>query len=160
MSFVARPPEADLDPTPEVEPPVANDGFFPAIDPATIRAEQRVPSSITSARLRAAIIAAIMTARIDLLRFAADALLAGHETLIAMPAPQIDGQSLHVLTYGRAIGLLAKAELIERHRDFDSTATGANQALELEGSIGELRRDAQHALRDLQGRSRTTVDLI
>ena len=37
---------------------------------------------------------------------------------------------------------------------------GANQASELEGSIGELRRDAHHALRDLKGIGRTIVDLI
>lgn len=160
MSFVARPPDADLDPTPEAELPVSNDGFFPAIDPAQIRAEQRAPNSITPARLRAAIIAAMLTARIDLIRFAAAAQDAGHATLQDIPAPQLDGRSVHVLTYVRAIGLLAKAELIERHRDFDTTAAGGNQASELEGSIAELRRDAQHALRDLQGRGRTTVDLI
>lgn len=160
MSFVALPPEADLVPTPEEEPPVANDGFFPAIDPASVRAQQRVPPNITTARLRAAIIAAMLTARIDLTRFATAAKAQGHDALDDMPAPQLDGKSILCLTYARAIGLLAKAELIERHRDFDTTAAGGNQASELEGSIAELRRDAQHALRDLQGRGRTTVDLI
>ena len=55
MSFVARPPEADLEPTPEEETPVTNDGFFPDIDPLAVRAAQRVPPSITAARLRAAL---------------------------------------------------------------------------------------------------------
>lgn len=160
MSFIGHPAQADLDPTPEEELPVSNDGFLPSIDPARIRAEQRVPSSITPARLRAAIVAAMMTARIDLIRFTMDAQAGGYATLEAKPAAQLDGQSILCLTYTRAIGLLAKAELIERHRDFDTTAAGGNQASELEGSIGELRRDAQHALRDLQGRGRTTVDLI
>jgi hypothetical protein len=160
MSFVARPPQAELDPTPQDETIVTNDGFFPDVDPVVIRAAYRVPSSITPARLRAAIMGAMMTARIDLLRVMADAHAAGHQTLAAVPAPQLDGQSIHVLQYLRAIGLYAKAELIERHRDFDTTSAGGNQATELEGSIGELRRDAQHALRDLQGRTRTTVDLI
>lgn len=160
MSFVARPPQADLEPTPEEETNVTNDGFFPDVHPAMIRAQQRVPTSITPARLRAAIIAAMMTARIDLRRVMADSYAAGHETLAAVPAPQLDGVSIHVLQYVRAIGLFAKAELIERHRDFDTTAAGGNQATELEGSVEQLRRDAQHALRDMQGRTRTTIDLI
>lgn len=160
MSFVARPPEADLVPVPADEAVVVNDGFFPDIDPAIIRATQRVPSSITPARLRAAILGAIMTARIDLSRLAGDALSCGYPTLADVPAPRIDGISMKVLHYRRAIGLLAKAELIDRHRDFDTTSAGAAQAAELEGSIAELRRDAQHALRDLQGRTRTVVDLI
>ena len=160
MSFIARPPEADLEPMPEEETPVANDGFFPDIDPRAIRAAQRVPSSITAARLRAAILGAMMTARIDLIAFAASAQANGHTRLADMPAPRLDDSSILVLAYRRAIGLYAKAELIERHRDFDTTNAGANQATELEGSIAELRRDAQHALRDLQGRNRTTVDLI
>ncbi|RSU45826.1 head completion/stabilization protein [Sphingobium yanoikuyae] len=160
MSFVALPPEADLEPTPENEPTITNDGFFPDIDPLAVRAAQRVPSSITAARLRAAILGAMMTARIDLVAFAASAQAAGHARLQDMPGPQLDGISIRVLAYSRAIGLYAKAELIERHRDFDTTNAGANQASELEGSIGELRRDAQHALRDLKGIGRTIVDLI
>lgn len=160
MTFVARPPEADLEPTPEEEPPITNDGFFPDIDPRDIRAAQRVPSSITAARLRAAILGAMMTARIDLAAFASAAQAGGHSRLADMPAATLDGFSVLVLAYNRAIGLYAKAELIERHRDFDLTSAGASQASELEGSIGELRRDAQHALRDLKGINRTTVDLI
>lgn len=159
MSFVARPPLAD-DQAPEEEAIVVNDGFFPDIDPAIVRAQQRAPSNITPTRLREAIIAAILTAHIDLVDFAGAAKAGGAVRLADMPAPQIDGESIRVHCYRRAIGLYAKAELIERHRDFDTTNAGAGQASELEGSIDQLRRDAQHALRDLKGRNRTTVDLI
>ncbi|MEJ2003001.1 MAG: head completion/stabilization protein, partial [Maritimibacter sp.] len=139
---------------------VANDGFFPDIDPAAVRDAARVPTSITSGRLRAAILGAIMTVEIDLRAFAADAIASGYETLAAMPAPLLDGRSVQLIRYNRAIALLAKAELIERHRDFDTTSAGGNQADELTVSIGELRRDAMHAIRDILGHTRTTVDLI
>lgn len=160
MSFVARPPASAIEQPPAEEAPVVNDGFFPNIEPAAVREAARIPLSITSARLRAAILGAIMTVEIDLRAFALASAAAGHATLANVPAPQLDGQSLQLIRYQRAIALYAKAELIERHRDFDTTAAGGAQADELTASIGELRRDAQHAVRDLLGRTRTVVDLI
>src|SRR3546814_6841011 len=61
----------------------------------------------------------ILAAEIDLRAFAAASIATGHETLAAVPAPQLDGRSVQLTRYHRAIALLAKAELIERHRDFD-----------------------------------------
>ncbi|WP_083951151.1 head completion/stabilization protein [Sphingobium abikonense] len=160
MTFVARPPAGEVDQPPAPEAPVVNDGFFPDVDTADVRDVARIPTSITAPRLRAAILAAIMTVEIDLRAFAAAAIAAGHATLAAMPAPQLDGRSVQVVRYLRAVSLYAKAELIDRHRDFDTTAAGGNQADELTPSIGELRRDAQHAVRDIKGLTRATVDLI
>lgn len=156
--FVANPPSPA--PAPEVDALIVNDGFFPDIDPAVIRSTMRVPSSITPARLKAAILAAILTVELDLQDFAADAIAAGHMALDEVPAKQIAGQSIHLIRYGRAIALYAKAELIDRHRDFDTTAAGGDQADELTPSIAELRRDAQHAVRDIKGIGRTIVDLL
>jgi hypothetical protein len=160
MTFVARPPASEIEQPPAEENTVINDGFFPDIEPAAVREAARIPTSITPARLRAAILGAMMTAEIDLRAFAAASVAAGHAELAAVPAPQLDGKSVQLIRYTRAIALYAKAELIERHRDFDTTAAGGNQADELSASIGDLRRDALHAIRDMLGRSRTLVDLI
>lgn len=160
MTFVARPPASDIDAPPAPEALVANDGFFPDVDPAAVREMARIPTSITPARLRAAILGALMTVGIDAGDYAATQVAAGRATLTAVPAPLLDGQSVQAIRYLRAVALYTKAELIERHRDFDTTAAGASQADELTASIGELRRDAQHAVRDLVGRGRTVVDLI
>jgi len=159
-SFIPRPPLAEIEQPPEPEQPVVNDGFFPNIEPGVVREAARIPSNITPARLRAAILGAIMTVEIDLRAYAAAQIAAGHTTLAAVPAPQLDGKSVQLIRYQRAVALYAKAELIERHRDYDTTAAGGAQADELTPSIGELRRDAQHAVRDMLGRSRTVVDLI
>jgi hypothetical protein len=160
MSFVARPPTAEIEQPAAPEAVVVNDGFFPNIDPAAVREAARIPSNITPARLRAAILGAIMTIEIDLRAYAAASIADGHTTLAAVAAAQLDGGSVQVIRYQRAIALYTKAELIERHRDFDTTAAGGAQADELTPSIGELRRDAQHAVRDILGQSRTVVDLI
>jgi len=159
MSFVALPPAPSADQPPPSEALVENDGFFPSIDPADVREAARIPSNITPARLRAAIVGAMMTIGLDLQEYA-ERMKAGHAALADVPAQTLDGQSVQLLRYGRAVALYAKAELIERHRDFDLTAAGGNQVDDLTASIGELRRDAQHAVRDMLGRSRTVIDLI
>lgn len=156
MSFIARPPAALV----EAEPALINDGFFPDIDLADIRETVRVTTSITGPRLRQAAIGAVLSVGIDLAGFKAQAMADGFTSLADVPADQIDGKSVQVMRYARAVALLAKAELIERHRDFDTTAAGGNQADELTPSIGDLRRDAMHAVRDILGITRTTVDLI
>lgn len=158
MSFVALPSVPPSTQPPAAEAIVYNDGFFPDIDPAAVRETARIPSNITAARLRAAIIGAIMTAALDLTSFVAAAAAAGHHTLADVPAPQLDRQSVQVLRYQRAIALLAKAELVERHSDYDTA--GSADADDLTPTVDQLRRDAQHALRDIQGRARTLVDLI
>lgn len=160
MSFVSLPPASGIETPPAAETPIENDGFFPDIEPGAVREAARIPTSITPARLRAAILGAIMTVAYDLRAFAARSIADGHVTLAAIPAPQLNGQSVQLIRYNRAVALYAKAELIERHRDFDTTSAGGNQAEELTPTIGELRRDALHAVRDILGKARTTIDLI
>lgn len=158
MSFVAKPPQIDQAPAPETT--VINDGFFPDIEPAAVREAARVPTSISAGRLRAAILGAIMAAEIDLRSWAADRQAEGFATLAAVPAAQLDGQSVQVVRYTRAIELLTKAELIDRHRDFDTTGAGDRKADDLDLSLDDLRRDAIGAIRDILGKGRTVVDLI
>lgn len=156
--FIGKPGEPDTTPQPETI--VVNDGFFPDIDPADVRSVARITDSISPPRLRAAILAAIMSAEIDLRSFAAAQIAAGYATLADVPAPKLDGQSVQLIRYHRVIACYAKAELIDRHRDFDTTGAGMDKADELTPTMGELRRDAMHAIRDMLGKTRTTVDLI
>lgn len=143
-----------------VELPVINDGWFPDIDPATLREEYRIRDNVTAERLRKAIIGAIMTVSNQLAVWQTAHLLAGRASLGTVPAAIIDGKSRFVLLYARAIGAYVKAELIEGFRDIDTTTAGQRQAEELEPSIVELRRDAIHAVRDILGRGRTYIELI
>jgi hypothetical protein len=149
-------PEADDTP----EAVVTNDGWFPGIDPASLREEFRIRDSVTPPRLRAAIVGAIITVGNQLVAFKAGHVAAGHANLGAVPSPQIDGKSRLIQLYGRAIGAAVKVELVERYRDTDLTGAGQRQVDELDASIGELRRDAIHAVRDLLGVTRTNVELI
>lgn len=163
MSFVQR---LDCDDTdlpgydPEPDAPIAAT-WFPTIDPAAVRKEHRIRDAVTSARLRSALIGAIVTVANDLADWQARQRAAGYASLADVPSDfEIDGQPRHVHLYLRAVALYAKAEIVERYRDIDMSGAGERRAEDLEPTPGELRRDALHAIRDILGKSRTTVDLI
>lgn len=163
MSFVALPlpPQPSSQDAPQTSaPPITNDGFFPDIDMAEIRGLARVTTVISDERLRASIIAAIITVERDLSAWVAKQRRTGFDSLAAVPSPKIDGKSRLLSLYIRAVALFAKAELIERMRDFDTTAAGGKAVDELDGTAGSLRRDATYAVRDILGVLRIDVELI
>ena len=155
MSFVVTAPAAD-----PVETEIANGDFWPAVDPVKLRASQRIDSSITPDRLRAALIEAIASVNRELATWKQTQIAAGHATLGDVPAEEVDGVSELLHRYQRAVGCLAKADVTERMRDFDTTNEGHRQADALDPAIDELRRDARWAISAILGIARTTVELI
>ena len=143
-----------------VEAPIANDGWFPDIDLASLRETMRLRDSVTPARLRTSALDAIITVGNQLVAWQAKQVAAGHASLDAVPARMLDGKSRLVLLYLRAVGAYTKAELVERYRDVDQTAAGQRNVGELDNSIEELRRDGLHAVRDMLSTTRMFVELI
>lgn len=155
MSFITTSPVAAAD-----EAEISSNGFYPNVDPAKVRESQRIDGTVTTQRLRDALIEAIATVNAEteawrLLREAE-----GYATLAEVPAPVIDEISINTHRYQRAVGCLAKATLIERYRDYDSTGSGNKKADELETPLDDQRRDARWAINDIIGLSRTTIALI
>lgn len=146
--------------TPDHQPAIENDGFLPAIDPDAIEVAMRFPGGVKGERIRAACIAAMLRVAPDLAVWVAGQKAAGFATLADVPASKLDGKSSLVLLYERAIGALAKAEVIERHRDVDQAGGAQRDAAALDTTPDQLRRDATHALRQILGRDATTVELI
>lgn len=136
---------------------IANDGWFPDVDPAHFRDQLRVRDSVTPARAREALIGAIIHVADELANWRA---ATGAASLATVPAPTVGGESRLVHLYRRAIYCTAKAELVERYRDTDMSQSGQRKAEDLDPAIGELRRDALHAIRDMLKVGRTTVELI
>lgn len=147
-----------LDSTPE--PLVTNDGWFPDIDAAALRNENRITDKVTPVRLRAAILGAMVTVGVDLGLWALAQAASGSASLEAVPAPQLGGESRLVILYRRAVACFVKAELVGRNPDLDATGPGLARAEALEPTADELRRDGRHAVRDMLGRTRTDVELI
>lgn len=155
MSFIISSPTI-----PENETPIASSAFWPEVDPTKIRENQRIDGTITAARLRDALIEAVATVNTELASWRIMREVEGSATLSDVPCETIDTISINVHRYMRAVGCYAKASLIERYRDFDTTASGNKKADQLESPIDDLRRDARWAINDIIGIIRTTIELI
>ncbi|MGB6053738.1 MAG: head completion/stabilization protein [Burkholderiaceae bacterium] len=158
-SFLAVPPTTTTS-APSDDDVIVNDGWFPDLSMAAMREAMRVDGTITPARLRPALVSAILDANRQLADWQAQQQAAGRDKLEAVPAPHIDGCSMLVARYLRAVYSTAKADLTERYRDFDSTAEGLKKAEALDAAIDEQRRNAHWAIADIIGRPRSTVELI
>lgn len=142
------------------EPPVANTAFWPAIDLEQYRAAMRQDGTLTPVRVREAALNAMreVNARLAVWRQAQES--AGYLALDAVPAERLDGESLHVQHYRRAVFCLMQASLTERFRSIEATGIGQRRAETLDSTVDDLRRDASWAINDIQGRQRMTIALI
>lgn len=154
-SFIVNVPGAA-----QTEPVITSATFWPEVDPVKIRVAQRIDGTITSERLRDALIEAISSVNAELSSWRIARMAEGSATLAAVAAEMVDGSSIHVNRYLRAVGCMAKASLTERIRDFDTTAAGNKKADKLEDPIDDLRRDARWAISGILGVGRTTIELI
>lgn len=145
---------------PVSEPVIKSSLFWPEIDPVEIRAQQRLDNTIPPGRLRGALIEAIATTNNAMLTFRQAHQELGTNSLADVVADEIDGISILVHRYQRAVGSLAKALLMERYRDFDATGKGDKKADQLTDPIDDCRRDHLNAIADITGRPRVTVELI
>lgn len=153
MSFIA------VQPSP-TSSSISNGPFWPDVDLNELRKTVRMDGTVTEERLRHSAISAIIQVNKDLSVWRTERQSSGHETLKAVPAETIDGESTLLHLYLRAVYCLTKANLIERYADFDSTAKGSKDAAEQTQTVTDLYRDARFAIRDILGVSHVTVELI
>jgi len=139
---------------------ITNGPFWPDIEPDVLRKTMRLDGTVTNERLEHAVINAALQVNSDLKNWRIANQLLGFDSLVQVPAEQINGQSIYLQLYLRTVYCLTKANLIERYSDFDSTAKGLKAGEELTDSITDLRRDARFAIRDILGESHITVELI
>lgn len=140
--------------------PIKAGSFWPEVDPVAARAAMRLDGTVTAERLRGALIEAVASVNSQLADWRRRQQAAGFESLAEVPADEIDGQSIQVQRWQRAVQCLAAANLTERYRSFDSTAAGHKQADELDATVDDLRRDGRWAVSDILGLGRSTIELI
>jgi hypothetical protein len=135
--------------------------WFPEIDCNRFRDEFRLGDVVTHDRLQGALRGAMVTVLGELTDWTAQAILDGHANLAAVrPDPEIDGEAAIVHAFRRAVQFHAAAELAELHRDLSATAEGSARADTQLLSAADYRRLATHAVRDVKGVTRTSVELI
>lgn len=139
---------------------IENNGFWPALKVAEFRESMRVDSLATPPRLAMALDGAAMDVNAQLLAYQLQQQAAGHDTADDVPPRPGQRQGDLVRLYLRAVWSLAKADLIERYRDYDATRDGHDRADALTDAVDDYRRAAAWAIRDITGDRRTTVELI
>jgi len=163
MSFMAVEPSTPSSTPPASTTIVENDGWYADIDLPQMRDAMRLDGTVTDPRLRQAVVAAILHVNQELANWKREQIAAGHARLADVPADRIDRESVLISHYRRAVYCSAKADLIERYRDYDSTATSLSDKKTMEwqdSAPGDQRRNAHWAIADITGRSHYAVELI
>ena len=167
MSFMALPPSNPPGSTTTLPAPatgiIENDGWFPDVNLAEMRDAMRLDGTVTDARLVQAVVDAILQVNRELADWQGKQAAAGSAALVDVPAARINRESRLLAQYRRAVYSTAKADLIERYRDYDSTATSVSDKKSMEWldeAPGAQRRTAHWAIADMVGRTHLTVELI
>lgn len=150
-------------PAPAANPPpeadVTNDGFWPDIDVARLRAASRLTGNVTAERLRASVIDAVLSVNGELAIYRAKMLAAGWSHAADI-GETIAGATQLVHRYLRAVISTVQADFAEKYRDWDNTRAGDYRA-DFEGvAADDFRRNARWAISDILDIGRCTVELI
>lgn len=155
MSFIAG---GNLPETTEEE--IENFLFFPRLSLTDFRSAMRVDSVAAQARARHALHGAMLEVNSRLATWMQAHINSGVSQLADVPERPGAPAGSNLMLYKTACWSLAKAMLVERYRDYDTSRTGNEKADELEPMADDYRRDAAWAINDLTRRARTVVELI
>lgn len=144
----------------EALPTIKNTPFWPDIDLGDLQECIRTDGTFTVQRLRHAALNAMAEVNGELTLWREARQAEGVADLAAVPAEQLDDESVLLQHYRRAVYCITKANLNERYRDYDATESGNKRADATDESIDDLWRDARWAMRLIQGERHMTVELI
>ena len=150
---VIPPPASD-------EPVIKNTFFFPDIDPKRVREGMRLEQTVATARLREAIKTGIAETNAELFLWREQQIAGGVSKLADVPADDLDGESVRVFYYLRAVTSMATATLYERYRGVDASAKGDKKADSIDTTVDELWRDMRWAVSRVQDKPRCIVSQI
>lgn len=139
---------------------ITNASFFPNLVLEEFRTAMKVDAVATPERALHALRAAVIEVNNRLSRWLTEQINQGFNSITEIPAKPSEIEDQNKFLYLRAVWSLAKANLIERYRDYDTTKAGQEKAEALNESADDYRRDAAWAINDLVGASRSTVELI
>ncbi len=138
---------------------IANDGFWPDVDLAMLRASTRLTGNVTAERLRASTIEAILDVNTQLATYKAARIGEGWDSA-ADVGDTLAGASALVHRYLRAVASTVQADMAEKYRDWDNTRAGDYRAQAETDAADDFRRNARWAVADILGRPRNVVELL
>ncbi|MEZ0150111.1 MAG: head completion/stabilization protein [Candidatus Reddybacter sp.] len=159
MSFVPS-GQPGISPTPAL----ANIGFYPAISPNVFRQQLNVDSTVDEQQVESVLQLSMLEVNQELAAWqtAQEALGTTQlsDTTSVTYGTGAAATNKNVQLYTFAVQHLAKARVLERMRNFDSTASGINKTSEMDTPIGDYRREARRCVRAIMGQTGTVVELI
>lgn len=159
MSFIAVNP-----PPVATETAIKNDGWFPDIDLQSLRDDIRLDGTVTPPRLRRSVINAVGSVNAELAEWQAIQRSAGFDSLEGVPAQTVDGKSMKLVHYLRAVAAYVQADLAEAYRDMGTMPEGVGKEArvlsKLETRVDDFRRDVRWAIADLKGQRRIICELV
>ncbi|EAQ5409325.1 head completion/stabilization protein [Salmonella enterica] len=164
MGMVAKPQvnsaETDVTDVDDGDEKVTAGAFWPEILLRDLRLASRIPGRTTTSRLKFVTTEAVahVTDQLDDWRGIQES--AGYSTLADVPARMLNGESVKVYRYRRAVYSAARALLLENARDLDTTEKGDRKADALEVQTDDLWRDVRWAIADIRGTQRLFVELV
>ncbi|EBB7360560.1 head completion/stabilization protein [Salmonella enterica] len=164
MGMVAKPQvnsaEKDVTDVDDGAEKVTAGTFWPEILLRDLRLASRIPGRTTTSRLKFVTTEAVahVTDQLDDWRGIQES--AGYSTLADVPARMLNGESVKVYRYRRAVYSAARALILENARDVDTTEKGDRKAGALEVQTDDLWRDVRWAIADIRGTQRLFVELV
>ncbi len=164
MGMVAKPQvnsaEKDVTDVDDGAEKVTAGTFWPEILLRALRLASRIPGRTTTSRLKFVTTEAVahVTDQLDDWRGIQES--AGYSTLADVPARMLNGESVKVYRYRRAVYSAARALILENARDVDTTEKGDRKADALEVQTDDLWRDVRWAIADIRGTQRLFVELV
>ncbi|EBT7936882.1 head completion/stabilization protein [Salmonella enterica] len=164
MGMVAKPrvssAETDVTDVDDGAEKVTAGTFWPEILLRDLRLASRIPGRTTTSRLKFVTTEAVahVTDQLDDWRGIQES--AGYSTLADVPARMLNGESVKVYRYRRAVYSATRALLLENARDVDTTEKGDRKADALEVQTDDLWRDVRWAVADIRGTQRLFVELV
>ncbi|EAA7889386.1 head completion/stabilization protein [Salmonella enterica subsp. enterica] len=164
MGMVAKPQvnsaEKDVTDVDDGAEKVTAGTFWPEILLRDLRLASRIPGRTTTSRLKFVTTEAVahVTDQLDDWRGIQES--ASYSTLADVPARMLNGESVKVYRYRRAVYSAARALILENARDVDTTEKGDRKADALEVQTDDLWRDVRWAIADIRGTQRLFVELV
>ncbi|HAB3414180.1 TPA_asm: head completion/stabilization protein [Salmonella enterica subsp. enterica serovar Enteritidis] len=164
MGMVAKPQvnsaEKDVTDVDDGAEKVTAGTFWPESLLRDLRLASRIPGRTTTSRLKFVTTEAVahVTDQLDDWRGIQES--AGYSTLADVPARMLNGESVKVYRYRRAVYSAARALILENARDVDTTEKGDRKADALEVQTDDLWRDVRWAIADIRGTQRLFVELV
>ena len=160
QSFVitADPPDS------EQETLVVNDGWFPDMEPAAVRAACMLDGTVTAARLLPALQNAMLSVNAELQAWADEQRVRwGYACMADVPAQQVNGESAKLVHYRRAVHACLQADLLTTYRGGAAVTNGGKLERTHDDTYTQAcdyRRQQRWAISDVLGQARCTVELI